>query len=207
MFARSMMTFAVMAFAGTAFSGTAGAATFDDPDWPCIQRRIDQISLGQVWAGPIPDEAVEELAATPEIQSLATRLELRRTPMEEAEALIAGFAETASEEELTALYLATFNRINRARGAIVGGIGRYARKQAALQDQIEERRAEMAALTATLNDPDPDYDRIDMVEQQLEWDTRIFTDRQQSLIYVCETPVILEQRAFALARAVMAHLP
>ena len=37
-------------------------------------------------------------------------------------------------------------------------------------------------------------------------DQRIFTDRQQSLSHVCETPVILEQRAFALGRAIAGHL-
>ena len=35
----------------------------------------------------------------------------------------------------------------------------------------------------------------------LGWETRIFRDRAQSLTYVCETPVLLERRAFELARA------
>ena len=48
---------------------------------------------------------------------------------------------------------------------------------------------------------------MDEVEKQLDWSTRIFQDRQQSLTYVCETPVVLEQRAFALGRAVESHLP
>ena len=50
-------------------------------------------------------------------------------------------------------------------------------------------------------------EKIDAAEAQLDWSTRIFQDRQQSLTYVCETPVILEQRAFALGRAIAAHLP
>jgi hypothetical protein len=52
----------------------------------------------------------------------------------------------------------------------------------------------------------PDFDAIDKQEEQLDWDTRIFQDRQQALSYVCETPVILEQRVFALARAIAAGL-
>jgi hypothetical protein len=35
---------------------------------------------------------------------------------------------------------------------------------------------------------------------------RILQDRQQALSYVCETPVVLEQRLFALARAIQAGL-
>ena len=65
-------------------------------------------------------------------------------------------------------------------------------------------RHEFAALEAA---EDKDFDRMDALEQELDWSTRIFQDRQQSLTYVCETPVILEQRAFALGRAVEALLP
>ena len=53
----------------------------------------------------------------------------------------------------------------------------------------------------------PDFDAIDAEEKALDWDQRVFTDRQQSLTYVCETPVILEQRLFALGRALAAGLP
>ena len=48
---------------------------------------------------------------------------------------------------------------------------------------------------------------MDAVEKDLDWSMRIFRERQQSLTYVCETPVILEQRAFAVGRAVEAVLP
>ena len=62
----------------------------------------------------------------------------------------------------------------------------------------------MARLSAAES---PDFDKIDAEEEKLDWDTRIFTDRQAQLTYVCETPVILEQRAFALGRAIAGHLP
>ena len=61
----------------------------------------------------------------------------------------------------------------------------------------------MAALEAAAT---PDFDAIDAQEEQLDWNTRIFQDRQQALTYVCETPVLLEQRVFALARAIAAGL-
>ncbi len=53
---------------------------------------------------------------------------------------------------------------------------------------------------------EPDFDAIDAEEEALDWDQRILTERQQSLTYVCETPVLLEQRAFALGRALSAHI-
>ena len=38
------------------------------------------------------------------------------------------------------------------------------------------------------------------------WDIRVFEDRRSSLGYLCEQPVLLEQRAFALARTIAGHL-
>mgnify|MGYP007027897749 FL=1 len=73
----------------------------------------------------------------------------------------------------------------------------------ALAARIEDDRHKMAALEAAAT---PDFDAIDAQEEQLDWNTRIFQDRQQALSYVCETPVILEQRVFALARAIAAGL-
>ena len=87
---------------------------------------------------------------------------------------------------------------------MLAGITRYARNQEALDDRIEALRHEFTALQAA---QDKDFDRMDAVETELDWSTRIFQDRQQSLTYVCETPVILEQRAFAIGKAVAAHLP
>ena len=86
----------------------------------------------------------------------------------------------------------------------MAGITRYAHKQEALEARIEELRGEFATLEAAES---KDFDRMDAVEEELDWSMRIFRDRQQSLTYVCETPVILEQRAFAVGRAVEAVLP
>ena len=53
---------------------------------------------------------------------------------------------------------------------------------------------------------DPDYDRVDALEEQVDWDERIYTDRQRSLTYVCETPVLLEQRLYAISKLLQAAL-
>ncbi|CAM3168172.1 hypothetical protein PANO111632_06215 [Paracoccus nototheniae] len=184
-------------------TGPAFGATGTDPDWPCIQRKQPHLSMGQVWTGPIPDEAVLELARDPQIAQLAERLEQRRLPMPDAEAAIAEFAETAGNAELTALMQAIFERIERDRGALIAGIARYGQAQQDMSQRIEDQRAAMAALEAA--EP-PDFDAIDAAETTLDWEQRIFTERGQSLTYVCETPVILEQRVFALGRAIVTHL-
>ncbi|MCG6112786.1 MAG: hypothetical protein MEQ74_11470 [Paracoccus sp.] len=192
------ITLALALLAGPAF-GAAGT----DPDWPCIQRKQPNLSMGQVWTGPLPDEAAQALVRDPQIARLAERLEQRRLPLDQAEAEIADFAAEASQAQLVALMQAIFDRIDSDRGALIGGIARYGQSQLDLSLRIEERRARMAALEAA---DTPDFDAIDAEEKALDWDQRIFTERQQSLTYVCETPVILEQRVFALGRAIAGHL-
>ena len=180
------------------------AAGPPDPDWPCVQRRQPALSLAQVWQGSPEDAAAQALAQSGEIEALARTIALRRTGMDEAEAMIAAFAEGKDPAALTALMVATLAQINHTRDRVMSGITRYAHKQEALDGQIEDLRHQFQ----TLNQAEPkDFDRIDQVEAQIDWSTRIFQDRQQSLTYVCETPVILEQRAFALGRAIAAHLP
>ncbi|MBO9454028.1 hypothetical protein J7376_03760 [Paracoccus sp. R12_1] len=184
-------------------AGPALSASGTDPTWPCIQRKQPHLSLGQMWAGPVPDAQTAELAQDPQIAALADRLEQRRLPLEEADKIIAEFAGDADNARLTALMQAIFDRIEPDRSALIDGIARYGRRQVDLSKMIEDRRAEMARMEQS---EDPDFDAIDAEEEALDWDQRIFTERQQSLTYVCETPVILEQRAFALARSIASHL-
>ncbi|GLK66150.1 hypothetical protein F8A10_00290 [Paracoccus kondratievae] len=184
-------------------AGAAQAETGADPDWPCVQRKQPHLSLGQMWSGPEPDETVRELARTPEIAALADRLEQRRLPLEKAEAEVAEFAKTADNKQLTALMVAIFDRIDPHRAALIAGIARYGNKQVDLAKRIGDHRQKMEEMQKAEK---PDFDALDAEEEQLDWDTRIFQDRQQALTYVCETPVILEQRVFALARAIAAGL-
>ena len=175
-----------------------------DPDWPCIQRKQPHLSIAQVWAGPVPDEAALARAESPEVERIAQAIALRRMPIEEAEAEMRAFAErSAGPEAVVALFAATFDRINASRDRVIAGIARYANKQTELEGEIQALRHEMRALEEAETQ---DFDAIDDVETRLDWATRIFQDRQQSLTYVCETPVILEQRAFALGRAAEALL-
>ncbi len=196
--------FAAVLLAIGALAAPAGAASFDDPEWPCIQRKVPTLSVGQMWAGPLITDEITELARTPEVADLAAQLALRRVALPEAEQMIADFAaEHPDDQMLTAVFAKTFDLISNERTTIMAGIARYAGKQAELSDLIASRRDEISTLKAAEN---PDYDKIEEWQDYLVWDERIFSERSQSLTYVCETPVILEQRIFAIGRALQSHL-
>lgn len=186
------------------FAPPAGAASPSEPDWPCIQRRQPALSVGQIWGGPPPDEAVEARKTDADVQQLGRHIALRRLPMPDAEQMIADFAASHDAQAQTALFLVAFDHIQSQRNRVMAGITRYARQQDSLDGQINEKRREFSQL---MQQDAPDFDRLDRLEEEIDWATRIFQDRQQSLTYVCESPVILEQRAFALGRAILSHLP
>ncbi|MBD1545398.1 hypothetical protein [Roseibium aggregatum] len=185
----------------------ANAATFNDPTWPCQQRKVEQLSLGLMWPKPLKDGSEKETALPPDAAELAGRLELRRISLEEADKLVATFVEDhpdVTTDLMGQIFAVVFERLGNARHKVIVGIGRYSEKQIALSKRIDETRAEMDQIMAA---SDPDYDKVDKLEEKLDWDERVYKDRSTSLTYVCETPVLIEKRLYALAQILLKHAP
>lgn len=187
-------------------AGPARAATEEDPDWPCVQRLVPRISAGMVWAGP-PVEEAGDWRDHPEIADLASELADRRTTLAEAEARIEDFAAAQDADKnrrLTLLFAGILDKINAERASVVDGIKRYTRRQRALAARIEEALAELDALPQ--DGTGEQQARRAELQERNTWDSRIYEERERSLKYLCETPVVLERRVFALARAIQNHL-
>lgn len=175
----------------------AQAAASTDPDWPCIQRLVPRITAAQVWAGPEPRPA--DWQGDVEVSRLASKLAARRTPIEETEKLVEAFAQAqprqAASAKLTALFGRTLELINRDRASIIAGIKRFSQSQRALSERIREARATLEQASGAAA---PEAS----LREQLTWDLRVFDEREKSMTYLCEQPVLLEQRAFALGRTI-----
>ena len=175
-------------------------------DWACRQILVSQISPASVWSGP-PIEGVE-WRSDAKIADLAAKLAQRRVPIEAAQQEIADFAKSAGENKkarLTALFAALFDKLNGERSQVIDGLIRFGKKQRDLADRI---RTENAAIQ---EEQDQSQDAANAQQtnpatERLQWDLRVFDDRRQSLSYVCETPALIEQRLFALARAIQQNL-
>lgn len=191
------------AFGPPALAGTDP----EDPDWPCIQRKVPTISAATMWAGPPIDEQAESWRDDQVIAALAGRISARRTPLADAKAEIDAFASGLGADKdrmLTLLFAAALANVNRERASIIDGIGRYTRRQTALADLIARQTEEINRLAAEGGEDDRQR-LVELQEKQL-WDTRIYEEREGALTYICEQPVILEQRIFALAREIMMYL-
>jgi chromosome segregation ATPase len=162
-----------------------------------------------VWDGPEIAEDDRRWQEHADIAELVGRISSRRTPLEEANAAIGNFAATLGtdrNERLTLLGAGLLQTINAERSEIIQAIERYARRQRELADKIKAERADLDALHAKLDPSEEESARIKDLEKAFQWDTRVFDERRESLSYVCESPVLLEQRIFSLARHVMALL-
>ena len=180
----------------------ARAADSRHPDWPCVQAKVPELSVVAMWAGPPLDDAANAWESDPKIKDLVPRLAARRVPLADAEKAVAELvAGSAAEREQKAklLFAGLFDRLNRERTEVMNGIERLNRRQQELADKL---RSDIAELHKVQDDPTPDAARLAQMSHQVEWSTRIFEDRRKSIRFVCEVPVLIEQRLFALGRVV-----
>ena len=189
-----------------ALPGMALAADPRFPDWPCNQVKVPEISVAAVWAGPAIDDvsnAWEEDAAT---KDLVARLAARRTPLEDAQKAISDVitgTESERQKKAKLIFAGLFKTLNHERSEVMHGLERYFRKQKEFADQI---RSTILQLRELQDRPDPDQSRVDELTNRVEWGTRIFEERRKTINFVCEVPVVIEQRLFALARAIQQSL-
>lgn len=183
------------------------AAEAEDSDWPCIQRLVPQLSAGMVWVGPPIEEVGGAWRDRPGVHELVAKIAPLGTPVEKAQKAVQVFAETLGDQKdavLTLVFAGLFSTINQERNWIIEGIKKYARRQRALAEKISRKSRELDQLRKG-GTPESEA-KWQELKPQLDWDLRIFDERDRSLKFLCEQPVLLEQRLFLLAREIMANI-
>ena len=194
-----LTSFAVLSAAPLAWSATAS-------DWPCVQRKVPEISLAAIWPGPPLDAATKNWREDAAIADLVQRLAVRRTSETEAAAAIAGFASTSGNERtprLQMLMAGLLETINAERAEVMAGLERFGDGQKQLAELLRMENADLAKMRSTSN---ADPAQLEQRLEQLNWNLRIFNERQKSLSSVCEVPVLIEQRLFVLSREIQKAL-
>jgi hypothetical protein len=176
------------------------------PDWPCVQAKVPEVSLAAVWAGPDLDGATVRWKDNAKVSALVPRLAARRTPLDEAEKAINAFLSEAGAEKTEAgklLFAGLFETLNAQRASVMNGLERITRKQ---REAAEKIRADTLALQAQQGATTPDPAKVEESGNQLIWATRIFEDRRRVITFVCEVPVAIDQRLFALGRVIQQEM-
>lgn len=185
-----------------------------NPDWPCVQHKQATLTAAQMWDGPaIAAEGQRSDDAA--VRKLVAVIISRRHEMSDVEAAIKAFADTVPagqrDAKLTELFQMALGEINVQRNSIVQGIERFQRRQVARAKKLEDEgialaeQHKAAGYLAAGTEPPPGSALAD-AQIRYDWDARVFQERQQNIPIACEIPVLIEQRAFALAQAIRAMM-
>jgi hypothetical protein len=189
-----------------ALRGMALAADPRFPDWPCSQVKVPEISIAAVWTGPSIDDVGNAWEEDATIKDFVARVAARRTPLDEVQKAISDFItgpESERQKKAKLIFAGLFTTLNHERSEVMHGIERYFRKQREFSDQI---RSTILQLRELQDRPNADQSRIDELTKRVEWDTRIFEERRKTMNFVCEVPVLIDQRLFALSRSIQQSL-
>jgi hypothetical protein len=176
------------------------------PDWPCKQLKVPVLSAAALWAGPPIDNLGNAWEEVPGLPDLVARLAARRTPMAEAEKEIANYLTGTAEEKqekAKLLFAGLLDTLNSQRTQVMNGLERAYRKQKQVAETLREEIDKLRNLQDTSN---ADQAQIEELGRRVEWETRIFEDRRKTTTFACEVPIEIEQRLFALSRAIQGAL-
>ncbi len=180
-------------------TAAAGAAS-SDPNWPCQQIKVADLSFGSAWSGPPVDPTHINWKDDSQIADLVQILSPRRKSLDQAEAIIDDFARQAGDDKqprLMKLLAGLFSVFDTERDSILAGLDRFGRRQ---QELAADIRADNEKLHALQSETTADAGAIQGLTQQVAWEAELFQDRRQAISFACDAPSKIEQRFFALAR-------
>lgn len=178
-------------------------------DWPCVQGKIENLSVAQVWDGPSV-EGLKGWDADPDMAALLKTLVTRRHSIEDAEAAIKKYADSLPpdkrDERLTLLFAGLFDKMNIDRRTVVNGIHRYQKSQVERAAELSKEENQIAELEIKAKTDDKLQAALNDAQDKFTWATRIFQDRQSNIPIACELPQLIEERLYALAHAIRAEM-
>ena len=171
-----------------------------DPDWPCQQRLVPHLTAASYWNGMLDTQG--DWQADPEIAGLVRQLSPRRVTTEEGLVEIANFAKTASKDRLHRLALVfrgLLEETDRERARLIEQLTQMGRRQRELTDLVARLADELNSVPLDPTGEAADK-RVDL-QQRHDFTARNFEEIQRTIRYACETPVELDARLGAWARA------
>ncbi len=177
-----------------------------DPDWPCQQIKVPELSLAAVWTGPPVDPQNTDWQHDQTIADLVHEIVQRRVPLAQAQDKIQAFAQQANDQKqqnLLGLIAGLFNVLDAERAAVIAGLDRFGARQKELAAGIREDNDKLRQLRANSA---ADAGEVNQLIQRVTWEAEVLQDRRQALGYACDVPGKIEQRLFALAQTIQQNL-
>ena len=182
-------------------------------DWPCVYRKVPELSAAAIWDGPAITDT-SSWRKDEQVRKLSEYLISRRIKQADAEAAIKKFADSlpadTRDAKLTELFAAVLTRTNEDRKVVMSGIERFNKRQLERAKEIEkegltlppDKRAEAAGEEP----PAGEIGKLSDAEDKYKWEVRVFQEKQAAIPIACEIPELIDQRAGDLARAIRAQM-
>jgi hypothetical protein len=177
------------------------APPVQDPDWPCQQRLVPHLSAAGYWDAPRLGD-IGDWHADPTVADLIRRLAPRRVSTEQGLKEINAFAHSLTgdrQQRLALVFAGLLEESDRERAALIDKLKQIGGRQRELAHLVGRLVAELDAIP-------PDAAgaaaarRLDL-QYQHDFTARNFEEVQHTIRYACETPVAVDARLGAWARA------
>ena len=162
---------------------------------------MPKLTAAAYWNGPLL-EGLGDWRADPETADLVRRLASRRVTTQEGLSQIASFAQTLSPDRprrLTLVFTGLLEETDRERSALISQLKETGHRQRELADLVARLAVELSAIPPDARD-EAAVKRADL-QQRHDFTVRNFEEIQRTIRYACETPVALDARLGAWARA------
>ena len=211
MCARRKMIVWGMVLGSFMFSDDAVSATPEG--WPCDQVYNPNISLPTVWQGPDVTARLESWWESPYVSNrdnevLRILFDDMTLTEEDTQELVATFAKgvpsSSRRAALLDLFAAMYSSILELYRSQLKSILRFVARQDKVAERTSEKASDMRALRREgVGSTD---ERYLAVQAEMEWNVRVFDERNRLTPYICEEPVFLKQQLGFRARAILALL-
>jgi hypothetical protein len=185
-----------------------GDPAYDNPDWPCVQRKVLTLTSAQIWDGP-PVDDLKGWEDDEKIGELTKYVLRRRLTLEVVEKAIKDYAQSIPQGErdkkLTELFASVLSATNKDRQFVMRKVEEFQRRQRARSKELEREGQKLVEMEQDIPPEDqmgPRDAAMSPEQQEYNWNARIFQERQQNLTMACEIPVLIEQRAYEVAQLI-----
>ena len=175
-----------------------------DPDWPCIQVYIEELSWGSIWTGPPLDDNSSKWSDDEELNLFTKKLMNRRTKETEGiKELNVYIKKNKSPEKLTKLFHGLFDRTNDVWKKRNTKLLSFGKRQRLTSEKISSKLAQIIELS---KDFDNNKEEIEKLEQEQFWDIRRFEDRRALSDSLCEQPRFFEKRLGVYSKIILEYI-
>jgi hypothetical protein len=198
----------------SAFAVEAQQAQAQDPDWPCVNRKVPELSAAAIWDGP-PITDTKSWHKDDTIRKLSEYLISRRVKEEDAEKAIKKFADGLPTDQrdakLTELFAAVLTRTNESRKVVLHGIERFSKAQHKRADEIQKEQLKLTPeeeAATEIDNPAGEVlpGQLSDAQEKYKWEVRAFQQKEANIPIACEIPQLIDQRAGDIARAIRAEM-